>query len=229
MGKKTNYLVGFLIAFGFYLVSSTISSIVNALSYLSAGYDSFSSFMANGNEIDTFGILIFSLTNHILFAWLSAKVMNNFAKRHECVDIWFFRGTALAFVLAIIIRLIVTGSFKGWLTILPHALVIWLLGKKYCSAYNKQNSNPHISPIQYQSFEMNQVEPSIIPSVENVTRGEQCSNCGAIINRSAKYCMNCGEKVLPNTSGKKYCPNCGMKIEEGYRFCTNCGESVNTQ
>ena len=226
MGKKANYIVGVIIAVGFYLISSVFSSVVNLLSYVNAGYDSFSSFMTNGNEIETFGILIFSLANHCFFAWLSAKVMNNFAKKHKCIDMWFFRGTALVFVLIIVIRLIAIGSLKGWLTILPHALVIELLGKKYCSEYNNQNNDLCISPIQYPSLEIKHGEPSVVLSVESITREQQCSNCGATINRNAKYCVHCGEKVFPKTSSKKHCLNCGMKVEEGYRFCTNCGEPV---
>ena len=47
-----------------------------------------------------------------------------------------------------------------------------------------------------------------------------CSKCGASISASAKFCPECGEKILSN----KFCANCGAQIKATAKFCPECGE-----
>ena len=49
-----------------------------------------------------------------------------------------------------------------------------------------------------------------------------CKNCGSELQEGAKFCMNCGEKVVLGT----VCPDCGATIPEGAKFCMNCGKKM---
>lgn len=50
----------------------------------------------------------------------------------------------------------------------------------------------------------------------------KCAGCGQELNANAKFCFNCGEKVLPPDDGTVTCPNCGTKCPKG-KFCSECG------
>lgn len=49
-----------------------------------------------------------------------------------------------------------------------------------------------------------------------------CPECGAIVEAHAKFCGECGAKLVQ----EKECPNCGEKIESDQEFCDNCGEEL---
>ncbi len=51
------------------------------------------------------------------------------------------------------------------------------------------------------------------------TEGKKCSNCGAMIPKSSKFCPECGEK----SSTEKKCPSCGVSVGENCKFCSECG------
>ncbi|MBO5050481.1 MAG: SPFH domain-containing protein [Oscillospiraceae bacterium] len=84
-----------------------------------------------------------------------------------------------------------------------------------------------------------------------VGTADTCVKCGAAIPTNAKFCLECGEKVVPklpdnmiicpecgNTvvkgkfcpeCGHKFitaCPNCGKEIVPGAKFCLECGEKL---
>lgn len=50
----------------------------------------------------------------------------------------------------------------------------------------------------------------------------ECSNCGAMNTKGAKFCSGCGGK-LPELSNKRFCTSCGAEVAEGMRFCSGCG------
>ena len=76
----------------------------------------------------------------------------------------------------------------------------------------------------------------------------KCEKCGAELPGNAKFCLECGEKVVPADNivcpecGKtvakgKFCPECGHKfatncpkcnapIADGAKFCLECGEKL---
>lgn len=76
----------------------------------------------------------------------------------------------------------------------------------------------------------------------------KCAKCGADLPTNAKFCLECGEKVVPagtvvcpecgNTvakgkfcpeCGHKFvtaCPNCGNELTPGAKFCPECGEKI---
>lgn len=53
----------------------------------------------------------------------------------------------------------------------------------------------------------------------------KCENCGANLLANAKFCLECGEKVVP--SGTVVCPECGNTVAKG-KFCPECGHKFVT-
>lgn len=53
-----------------------------------------------------------------------------------------------------------------------------------------------------------------------------CASCGKEIPEGAKYCLECGEKVIPAKQNSMVCcPKCGASVPEG-RFCLECGAKL---
>lgn len=102
---------------------------------------------------------------------------------------------------------------------------------------------------------MNQSLNSSDTSVLNLSNVQdldaKCVKCGAILPANAKFCLECGEKVMPPVidnmvlcpecnkivakgkfcpeCGHKFltvCPKCGKEIVEGAKFCLECGEKL---
>lgn len=48
-----------------------------------------------------------------------------------------------------------------------------------------------------------------------------CPNCGKPIVPGAKFCLECGTRLSPAV-----CPNCGKEITPGAKFCLECGTSL---
>ena len=45
-----------------------------------------------------------------------------------------------------------------------------------------------------------------------------CPSCGQAISSGAKFCSNCGARLV--------CSNCGQPITPGAKFCSNCGNKL---
>lgn len=51
----------------------------------------------------------------------------------------------------------------------------------------------------------------------------KCAKCGAALPANAKFCLECGEKVVPPVpDGMIVCPECGKTVAKG-KFCLECG------
>lgn len=50
----------------------------------------------------------------------------------------------------------------------------------------------------------------------------KCPKCGAEILENSKFCPECGNKI----DNKKFCPKCGAKIQENVKFCQECGTQI---
>ena len=48
----------------------------------------------------------------------------------------------------------------------------------------------------------------------------KCAKCGATLPQNAKFCLECGEKVV--SSDTVVCPECGNTVAKG-KFCPECG------
>lgn len=51
---------------------------------------------------------------------------------------------------------------------------------------------------------------------------KKCSDCGAEMPISAKFCPECGKKV----PAKKFCPECGAELSTSAKFCPECGKKL---
>ena len=75
-------------------------------------------------------------------------------------------------------------------------------------------------------------------SQANTNNTKKCNSCGATLPENAKFCLECGEKVVSEDNNTITCPKCGKKVikgkfcpECGYKFvgvCPNCGKEVVT-
>ena len=53
-----------------------------------------------------------------------------------------------------------------------------------------------------------------------------CAKCGAALPPNAKFCLNCGEKLVSSDTGENVvCPKCGANVPKG-KFCLQCGASL---
>ena len=48
-----------------------------------------------------------------------------------------------------------------------------------------------------------------------------CVKCGTSLPKDAKFCFQCGEKVV--IPQKIFCANCGNEMPPEANFCTKCG------
>ena len=51
----------------------------------------------------------------------------------------------------------------------------------------------------------------------------RCANCGAAVDKSAKFCPECGKN--PRFTGVP-CPKCGKEVQAGAKFCPECGAAL---
>lgn len=55
----------------------------------------------------------------------------------------------------------------------------------------------------------------------------KCTKCGAVLPSGAKFCLECGEKVVSVSADTVVCPNCGKTVAKG-KFCPECGHKFIT-
>ena len=58
---------------------------------------------------------------------------------------------------------------------------------------------------------------------EKILAGTKCPKCKADLPPNAKFCMNCGEKM---SAASASCPKCKAEIDPGSKFCGSCGEKL---
>ena len=64
------------------------------------------------------------------------------------------------------------------------------------------------------------------PATENTET--KCTKCGATLPENAKFCLECGEKVVPAIPDNMIiCPKCGNTVTKG-KFCSECGHKFIT-
>lgn len=57
------------------------------------------------------------------------------------------------------------------------------------------------------------------PNATNFNSTVVCAKCGSAVPSTAKFCLNCGEKI----ENKSICPQCGKELVVGAKFCAECG------
>jgi len=53
----------------------------------------------------------------------------------------------------------------------------------------------------------------------------KCLNCGTELNNDAKFCTECGSKIVKKDN-LIYCENCGNPMPKDSLFCSECGTKV---
>ena len=74
--------------------------------------------------------------------------------------------------------------------------------------------NQYINPQQ-------QIQPQNLNQTQNpapVAGNSVCPSCGQPVTGGAKFCSNCGAKLV--------CSNCGQPLTPGAKFCSNCGNKI---
>jgi len=96
-----------------------------------------------------------------------------------------------------------------------HDFVIGILKAAYAASKSGNNSTP-----AKVSKPSKSVAPSPTPNNSNsVKETTACSECSANLPAGAKFCLECGTKVLP----KGVCLECNAKLPEKAKFCSECG------
>ena len=67
--------------------------------------------------------------------------------------------------------------------------------------------------------------PAPAPATPASPTGTKCTRCGTILPEGAKFCLECGEKVVAVPAGSVVCPKCGATVPSG-KFCLECGEKL---
>ena len=63
-------------------------------------------------------------------------------------------------------------------------------------------------------------QPQTMPS--SAAAAAVCAKCGAKLPPNAKFCLECGEKVVQPEAAEVTCPKCGANVKQG-KFCLECG------
>ncbi|MBE6508104.1 MAG: zinc-ribbon domain-containing protein [Methanobrevibacter sp.] len=58
-----------------------------------------------------------------------------------------------------------------------------------------------------------------------------CQNCGSEVDEGAKFCKNCGSKMVieeenANGNATRFCTSCGFEMPKDTKFCPECGNST---
>lgn len=73
---------------------------------------------------------------------------------------------------------------------------------------------------------MNAIAQNTIGTMQTAPVNSQqpniCSNCQTPNPASAKFCVNCGQKLV----SEAHCPECGSVVVKGAKFCPNCGKKL---
>ncbi|MBQ4066945.1 MAG: SPFH domain-containing protein [Clostridia bacterium] len=76
------------------------------------------------------------------------------------------------------------------------------------------------------SFFAGGAQPMEAPASKNSAE-LRCANCGAALHEGAKFCFECGEKVVAPTADTVVCPSCKKTVPKG-KFCSECGYRFET-
>ncbi len=73
---------------------------------------------------------------------------------------------------------------------------------------------------------MNAIAQNTIGTMQTAPVNSQqpniCSNCQTPNPAPAKFCVNCGQKLV----SEAHCPECGSVVVKGAKFCPNCGKKL---
>lgn len=224
--KKIKYVVGAVIALGFYLVSMLLGAVLNVTVAITAGYRSYNAFINSGNIAGIIIILLIGVVNHLFFSWLTVRVMAKYVEKSGCPTIRYFRVAEMTVIFfAYVIIPILFSSNAGWLMYLTHAIGIDLFGKKYVT---KNSVSDHSDAKLIKNTSAPQfTKESIIESQEPKPQTEYKAN---VQNRDTPLrSVNMADsKNQQDDISIKYffCHICGNKISSDSIFCDRCGTKL---
>ncbi|MBE6703604.1 MAG: zinc-ribbon domain-containing protein, partial [Ruminococcaceae bacterium] len=64
--------------------------------------------------------------------------------------------------------------------------------------------------------------PAPAPAAPEAPKEETCPGCGKPVPANAKFCLECGTKIVHLAENEMLCPACGQKTPKG-KFCMECG------
>lgn len=76
----------------------------------------------------------------------------------------------------------------------------------------------------FAGFGANGAQAPVAPVAEAQAE-TKCANCGNVLPANAKFCLECGTKVVNLAENEMICPECGSKTPKG-KFCMECGASL---
>ena len=76
----------------------------------------------------------------------------------------------------------------------------------------------HMAPHMGEMFKGYTPQEPTAPIQEEI----KCAKCGASVAPNAKFCPECGEKIVNLAENEIICPACGEKTQKG-KFCQECG------
>jgi uncharacterized OB-fold protein len=76
------------------------------------------------------------------------------------------------------------------------------------------------------------VKQNVTQAAKNVARpavvqpGIKCTRCGADNLAASKFCVECGQSLIPPLAVKNTCVHCGAENLPANKFCVECGQSM---
>ncbi len=187
--NNSHYIIGALIALAFYVISQYIGSFFNVIVAAVNGA-SFSEFMDEGSIAGALMIILFSLANHLFFAWVTTNAMTKYGRKHNCITKWYFDIAATTvFLYSAIISPILFSSSAGWLSWAAHSFGILYFGKKQYVKATEES-------LHFTEF-------------GQVNRGFSDNTTGSNGENELRFCFKCGKPIV---KGSSFCPYCGQKI-----------------
>ena len=179
---RKQYAAAATIAAGLYLVCNFLTSFIHVLMAYAAGYSTYADYIEYSSSSGAVvGVLLLGATSHILFAWITVKVITKYALRRGCFEKGMFDAASLSVILfALFLFPILFGSSPGWLTYLTHSIALEAFGKKALKkapiASNPPEELPHMG-------------------FESSNRSRFCRICGEPLSEGSNFCHKCGTKI----------------------------------
>ncbi|MBQ7063895.1 MAG: SPFH domain-containing protein [Firmicutes bacterium] len=88
-----------------------------------------------------------------------------------------------------------------------------------------------MAPQMSEMFKGFQINPTGTPAAPQALQQAQtvkCPNCGAEVPAGAKFCLECGSKIVQLAENEMICPRCGKKTPKG-KFCMECGAPLSNR
>ncbi|MEZ7890513.1 MAG: SPFH domain-containing protein [Candidatus Wallbacteria bacterium] len=94
------------------------------------------------------------------------------------------------------------------------------MGQVFADALKNHGENIKNNVVPAGQPEQGNAQPK--PENNPAPSGAACVKCGAVNIKGARFCNNCGEKLIP----AGFCRACSTQNADGSKFCNNCGAKL---